>query len=431
MGSNLVQTPLPVAIFGLFITLLPRQNNQTVVLQDGLLAIGNLVWLSYICSTSSCFITFYSSSVPVMDMGTKVVHTPLLVAILGNIQQDGILISDEDLHRRLQNNICDTLNNSYSLQSHSPLYSYYVKYNVTLFRCKHDLNMKPPPHYFNHSCTEYGYDIYYDSLSLPRNDEAHKLFSSCSVLHLAKKDKADTTDILSFLSAQMTVQIVLSKDCDECYNLREGQCLLDRDHQFYCHKEKSRKKMPVVATASALVVAGVVVLLMVLACCFRTNIISAITLLFPRDPTHRIIEGFLKEHGPLPTARYSYSEVKKMTNSFRNKLGQGGFGSVYKGKLHDRHVAVKILNRSEGNGEEFINEVASISRTSHVNVVRLLGFCLDKSKRALIYEFMSNGSLDKFIYDDKSSMRASCQLDYEILYDIAIGIARGLEYLHR
>jgi len=90
-----------------------------------------------------------------------------------------------------------------------------------------------------------------------------------------------------------------------------------------------------------------------------------------------------------------------MTNSFRNKLGQGGFGSVYKGKLHDRHVAVKILNRSEDNGEEeFINEVASISRTSHVNVVRLLGFCLDKSKRALIYEFMPNGSLDKFIYDD-------------------------------
>ncbi|XP_027935778.1 PR5-like receptor kinase, partial [Vigna unguiculata] len=183
---------------------------------------------------------------------------------------------------------------------------------------------------------------------------------------------------------------------------------------------------------STLVVAGAVVLVMVLACCFRTNIISANTLLFPRDPTHQIIEGFLKEHGPLPTARYSYSEVKKMTNFFRNKLGQGGFGSVYKGKLHDRHVAVKILNRSEDNGEEeFINEVASISRTSHVNVVRLLGFCLDKSKRALIYEFMPNGSLDKFIYHDKNSLRVSCQLDYEILYDIAIGIARGLEYLHR
>ncbi|KAJ1405741.1 Serine-threonine/tyrosine-protein kinase, catalytic domain [Sesbania bispinosa] len=85
-----------------------------------------------------------------------------------------------------------------------------------------------------------------------------------------------------------------------------------------------------------------------------------------------------------------------MTNSFKEKLGQGGFGAVYKGKLVSGcPVAVKILNASKGNGEEFINEVASISRTSHVNVVTLLGFCFDGGKKALIYEFMSNGSLDK------------------------------------
>ena len=66
-----------------------------------------------------------------------------------------------------------------------------------------------------------------------------------------------------------------------------------------------------------------------------------------------------------------------MTNSFKYKLGQGGYGSVYKGKLLDgSNVAVKVLNDSKGNGKEFINEVASISRTSHVNVVALLGFCL-------------------------------------------------------
>ena len=84
-----------------------------------------------------------------------------------------------------------------------------------------------------------------------------------------------------------------------------------------------------------------------------------------------------------------------MTNSFRDKLGQGGFGGVYKGKLLDgRPVAVKVLNESKGNGEEFINEVASISRTSHANIVTLLGFCLEGQKRALVYEFMSNGSLE-------------------------------------
>jgi serine/threonine protein kinase len=120
-----------------------------------------------------------------------------------------------------------------------------------------------------------------------------------------------------------------------------------------------------------------------------------------------------------------------MTNFFGDKLGEGGFGSVYKGKLEDGClVAVKVLKESRGNGEEFINEVASISRTSHVNIVSLMGFCFEGSKRALIYEFMPNGSLEKFIYN-KSPSKAAQQLEWETLYNIAIGIARGLEYLHR
>ncbi|XP_027357374.1 LEAF RUST 10 DISEASE-RESISTANCE LOCUS RECEPTOR-LIKE PROTEIN KINASE-like 2.5 [Abrus precatorius] len=142
------------------------------------------------------------------------------------------------------------------------------------------------------------------------------------------------------------------------------------------------------------------------------------------------IEAFLKEHGALAQKRYKLSEVKKMTNSFRDKLGQGGFGAVYKGKLPTGYpVAVKLLKSSKGNGEEFINEVASISRTSHVNVVTLLGFCLEAQKKALIYEFMANGSLDKYIYNKRPETIAS--LSWEKLYQIAIGIAHGLEYLHR
>ena len=90
-----------------------------------------------------------------------------------------------------------------------------------------------------------------------------------------------------------------------------------------------------------------------------------------------------------------------MTNSFKDKLGQGGYGAVYKGKLQDGcFVAVKVLKESKGNGEEFLNEAASIGRTSHVNIVTLMGFCFEESKRALIYEFMPNGSLEKFIYKE-------------------------------
>ncbi|KAK2967853.1 hypothetical protein RJ640_017231 [Escallonia rubra] len=141
------------------------------------------------------------------------------------------------------------------------------------------------------------------------------------------------------------------------------------------------------------------------------------------------VENFLSSYGTLAPKRYSYSDLKKITNSFLVKLGQGGYGCVYKGKLPNGSlVAVKVLNESKG-GEELINEVASISRTSHVNVVTLLGFCFEGHKKALIYEFMPHGSLEKFIY--KESSLADHQLGWERLSQIAIGIARGLEYLHR
>ncbi|PON64482.1 Tyrosine-protein kinase, partial [Parasponia andersonii] len=93
-----------------------------------------------------------------------------------------------------------------------------------------------------------------------------------------------------------------------------------------------------------------------------------------------------------------------MANSFKEKLGEGGFGSVYKGKLQDGFlVVVKLLNESKANGEEFINEVATISRTSHVNIVSLLGFCFEGAKRALIYKFMPNGSPEKFVFDENAT----------------------------
>ena len=120
-----------------------------------------------------------------------------------------------------------------------------------------------------------------------------------------------------------------------------------------------------------------------------------------------------------------------MTKSFSSKLGEGGYGVVYKASLPDgRLVAVKVIRQSKGSGEEFLNEVASISRTSHVNIVTLLGFCYERNKRVLIYEYMSNSSLDNFIYE-RGSPNAFCTLEWKVLYQIVIGIARGLEYLHR
>ncbi|XP_077228286.1 LEAF RUST 10 DISEASE-RESISTANCE LOCUS RECEPTOR-LIKE PROTEIN KINASE-like 2.1 [Tasmannia lanceolata] len=141
------------------------------------------------------------------------------------------------------------------------------------------------------------------------------------------------------------------------------------------------------------------------------------------------VEEFLTKHGSRTPTRYSYSDIKKMTHGFKEKLGKGGFGTVFKGKLRSRRpVAVKMLANSKANGQDFINEIATIGRIHHVNVVQLIGFCSEGSKRALIYDYMPNGSLEKYIFPQQESIG---HLSWEKTYKIALGIARGIEYLHR
>ncbi|PNX91238.1 kinase-like protein [Trifolium pratense] len=117
-----------------------------------------------------------------------------------------------------------------------------------------------------------------------------------------------------------------------------------------------------------------------------------------------------------------------MTQNMKDKLGEGGFGFVYKGKLSSGpFVAIKMLSKSKGNGQDFINEVATIGRIHHTNVVRLIGFCIDRSKRALVYEFMPNGSLDKYISTKEDAM----SLTTKKMYEISLGVAHGIAYLHQ
>ncbi|XP_042487660.1 rust resistance kinase Lr10-like [Macadamia integrifolia] len=107
-----------------------------------------------------------------------------------------------------------------------------------------------------------------------------------------------------------------------------------------------------------------------------------------------------------------------------------GYGSVYKGKLSNEIlVVVKVLiNHSTRDGEDFMNEVGTIGTIHHINLVRLVGFCSDGYRRALVYELFPNKSLEKFIFsrDTKRPL-----LGWEKLQDIAIGIAKGIEYLHQ
>jgi len=139
------------------------------------------------------------------------------------------------------------------------------------------------------------------------------------------------------------------------------------------------------------------------------------------------IEIYLQQQNNLMPIGYSYKEIKKMTRGFKDKLGEGGFGTVFKGNLRSGPgVAIKMLGKSKGKGRDFISEVATIGRIHHLNVVQLIGFCAEGSKRALVYEFMPNGSLDKFIFSKEGSVNIS----YSQIFDISIGVARGIAYLH-
>ncbi|KAG7955157.1 hypothetical protein I3843_11G056600 [Carya illinoinensis] len=140
------------------------------------------------------------------------------------------------------------------------------------------------------------------------------------------------------------------------------------------------------------------------------------------------IEDFLQSHNNLAPIRYSYPQIRKMSKNFKDKLGEGGFGTVFKGTLRSgRLVAIKELTKSKANGQDFISEVATIGRIHHVNVVQLIGFCVEGSKRALVYEFMSKGSLNNHIFMSEGSILIS----YKKMHEIALGVARGIEYLHQ
>lgn len=141
------------------------------------------------------------------------------------------------------------------------------------------------------------------------------------------------------------------------------------------------------------------------------------------------VEMFLDDYRSLNPTRYSYADLKRITNQFGDELGQGAYGTVFKGKLtNEIAVAVKLLNNSIGKGEEFINEVGTMARIHHVNVVRLIGFCADGFRRALVYEYLPNGSLQKFITSADSRNHF---LGWERLNRVALGIAKGIEYLHQ
>ncbi|KAK3431841.1 hypothetical protein EUGRSUZ_E03757 [Eucalyptus grandis] len=138
----------------------------------------------------------------------------------------------------------------------------------------------------------------------------------------------------------------------------------------------------------------------------------------------------MKEDDTSNLVVYDFDSIRLATDNFnvKNKLGQGGFGPVYKGKLNDgKEIAAKRLSSSSGQGiAEFKNEILLISKLQHRNLVRLLGCCIEGEEKILVYEYLPNKSLDTFLFDSKEKAK----LSWSVRFHIIQGVARGLLYLH-
>ncbi|XP_017254220.1 cysteine-rich receptor-like protein kinase 44 [Daucus carota subsp. sativus] len=185
-------------------------------------------------------------------------------------------------------------------------------------------------------------------------------------------------------------------------------------------RDKNTKRTVLI---TAVVVSGLAMLLIVLFCIFRRKTKHRIN-------TETVHHGSVEDIISIESFQYDFGMVESATKSFSdsNKLGEGGFGAVYKGTLENgQEVAVKRLSSGSVQGEqEFKNEIILVARLQHRNLVRLLGFSFKGTERLLIYEFVPNASLDHLIFD----LEKRSYLDWEKRYKIIGGVARGLLYLH-
>uniref|UniRef100_A0A0E0LS80 Protein kinase domain-containing protein n=1 Tax=Oryza punctata TaxID=4537 RepID=A0A0E0LS80_ORYPU len=154
-----------------------------------------------------------------------------------------------------------------------------------------------------------------------------------------------------------------------------------------------------------------------MACCF----------MFGND-TKQTSEG---EQGEKAVRIFSYNELRKATHDFSgaNKIGEGGFGSVFRGRLKDGAiVAVKVLSATSRQGvREFINELTAISDVMHENLITLVGCCAEGSHRILVYNYLENNSLQHTLL---GSGRSNIQFNWRARVKITVGVARGLAFLH-
>ncbi|XP_052488397.1 cysteine-rich receptor-like protein kinase 10 [Gossypium raimondii] len=281
----------------------------------------------------------------------------------------------------------------------------------------------------------------YDDQSGKRFATGEANFTSSQTLYILAQCTPDLTDALCFRCLQSAIAElpmccegkqggrVLLPSCSIRYDMfpffsRNGTATIEFPSPSSPNSTKQGKRKnssPIIIAIVAPVVTSLVLL--------------ALGLLFMRKRASKKYNALPEKNAVenvigLESLQFNLSTIQAAVNNFSsdNKIGEGGFGEVYKGKLcNGQEIAVKRLSKSSNQGtEEFKSELALLTKLQHRNLVRLLGFCLDGEEKLLVYEYVPNKSLDFFLFDPETQGN----LEWSARYRIIEGICRGLLYLH-
>ncbi|WRX13298.1 Protein kinase domain - like 10 [Theobroma cacao] len=358
-----------------------------------------------------------------------------------SISQAGtVTIYDEVLAKQLETKDCESLKNLSLSFPNLPYVTFQILSNLTLCKCNSPLNTSKMQEFSYAKCKNS--TIYYSQpqgMPKPPGEDQYDRLSSlcnCPIIELPfthlPPDKKHNSHLFRMLTAKVSVGVTVSRKCRKCH-YRGGQCLVKKQ-RFHCSKENKNLGLKL-GLGIGCPVTLIILLLSIYVFRYRYK--------------HKYASSnFLRRNGlSSPSSKsdlersntigfglliFTYSELVEATNNFddEKELGDGGFGTVYYGKLRDgREVAIKRLYQHNCRRlEQFINEVEILTRLRHKNLVSLYG-CTSRRSRdlLLVYEFIPNGTVADHLHGDRAQ---SGLLTWPIRMSIAIETASALAYLH-
>ncbi|XP_058760797.1 LEAF RUST 10 DISEASE-RESISTANCE LOCUS RECEPTOR-LIKE PROTEIN KINASE-like 1.1 [Vicia villosa] len=329
------------------------------------------------------------------------------------VEGDTITVRENEAQRKtLRSKNCQAIRN-FPVPPTSPLASFYIKYNITMFKCNHSLSVIPPKSFQNYkNCS--GYNIYYYYLqNSSGNFTVPSSLARCKVYQVAIRD-SPSDDLFDFLSAEIQIKVQLSDDCNKCLRHQGGRCQLDIHKNFYCVKEDKRLAWKLGIGIGLLVV---IITGLLITWSWKQRVPNFYNKYTESDSIYNGVPVF------------SFKDLEVATKKFDSsrELGEGGFGTVYYGKLKDgREVAVKRLYQHNFKRvEQFMNEIKILTRLHHKNLVTLYGCTSHHSHELLlVYEYISNGTVASHLRGESGF------LPWHIRMKVALETATALAYLH-